>query len=837
MRHRRLAPILAMLLTVAPLPVASALAQPGCDPFTTTPEIDPAIPTLAFPFGSQEVTVAESNAYLAAVDTAKSGADDRVITGLAAESVGGLDIPYAVVASETRIQDLAAELAKVDTLRDPQADDTAVAAAVATAPAVLWIAGNVHGGEESGADAALQVLYNLAARTDCVVDEILANAIVVILPIQNPDGREAETRRNLYGFDMNRDWFARTQPETDGKLEVIRQYPPMLFIDAHEFGLPNYFFPPNADPEYHETPDAAHDFINDLYSPAISAQFDAEGIKYFHGAPYDFFATIFGDTVPAVGFHAGGMTFEKENGDPIAVRTHEQFTSMWASLFAGASNRASVLQAWHDSFEDAYWQGVNGELDVNEVYEPKHQLYQDVPADIRVRNYFLLADEDRAYELDLLVRRLQRMDVEVRRTTADVTLDTFHPYGDGVVNDVPIPSGSYLVSMAQGQKHWIQAMLHEESWIPFDVTYDVSAWSNPLLMNLQGGWTGDVVSVASEVVAPVDEPAWDSAGAVPSVGLLENVRSTRGFEAAGQTRWLFNEVWNMPFDDVTPADVVAGLPGIDVLVVPDGFAGYLLQDLGAKGKKALRDWVNGGGRIVAWQGGAEVVVKAGVSTAKFAQSHTNMPGTLVRVSMDSSSPLATGVGDLDWVMYLDDRTMQPGLGDAIATIPGAGDPDFATSGLAIGVDTLAGTSVLADEAVGNGRVISFSIDPNFRGWTQGTHRLLWNAIVGPDPSAAAGLFAGSQARAAAEKAALDAAAKLPELGSAIRVRVAAKDAKATAQILGRRSTEVVRIDLGAETLFLIGNKKDLSNEEHPWFSLAIRELEHAGIDIRAASLP
>ena len=833
MRHRRLAPVLAVLLTVAPLPVATALAQPVCDPFATTPEIDPAIPTLAFPFGSQEVTVAESNAYLAAVDAAS----DRVITASAATSVGDLDIPYAVVGSETRMTDLAGALAMVDTLRDPLAGDTAVAAAVAAAPAVLWIAGNVHGGEESGADAALQVLYNLAARGDCVVDEILDNAIVVILPIQNPDGREAETRRNLYGFDMNRDWFARTQPETDGKLEVIRQYPPMLFIDAHEFGLPNYFFPPNADPEYHETPDAAHVFINDLYSPAIASQFDAEGIKYFHGAPYDFFATIFGDTVPAVGFHAGGMTFEKESGDPIAARTHEQFTSMWASLFAGASNRASVLQAWHESFEGAYWQGVNGELDENHVYEAKHELYQDVPADIRIRSYFLPADADREYELALLVRRLQRMDVEVRRTTQPLLLDSFHPYGDAVAHDVLIPAGSYWVPMAQAQKHWVQAMLHEESWIPFDVTYDVSAWSNPLLMNLQGGWTGDTVAVTSEVVAPVAEPAWDGAGTPPSVGLLENVRSTRGFEAAGQARWLFNEVWELPFTDVGPADVIAGLPGIDVLVVPDGFAGYLLQDLGAKGKKALRTWVNNGGRIVAWQGGAEVVVKAGISTAKFSGSHTNMPGTLVRVSLDSSSPLAAGVGDLDWVMYLDDRTMQPGLGDAVATIPGPGDPDFATSGLAIGVETLAGTSVLADEAVGNGRVVSFSIDPNFRGWTQGTHRLLWNAIVGPDASAAAGFFAGSQARAAAEKAALDAAAKLPELGSAIRVRVALKDAKATAQILQRRSSEVVRIDLGAETLFLVGNKKDLSNEEHPWFALAIRELENADIDIRAASLP
>jgi len=215
-----------------------------------------------------------------------------------------------------------------------------------------------------------------------------------------------------------------------------------------------------------------------------------------------------------------------------------------------------------------------------------------------------------------------------------------------------------------------------------------------------------------------------------------------------------------------------------------------------------------------------------------------MPGTLVRVSLDAASPLAAGVGSLDWVMYQDDRTMQPGLGSAIGTIPAVGNAAYATSGLAIGVDTLAGTSVLADEAVGAGRVISFSTDPNFRGWTQGMQRVLWNAIVGPDPAGnGPGLLAGSRERAAAEKAALDAAARLPDVGSAIRIRVARTDAAATARILQRRSSEVTRIDLGTETLFLVANKKDLSFEEHPWFGLAIRELFSAGIDVRAASVP
>ena len=48
-----------------------------------------------------------------------------------------------------------------------------------------------------------------------------------------------------------------------------------------------------------------------------------------------------------------------------------------------------------------------------------------------------------------------------------------------------LPAGTYWITLAQAQKHWIQSMLNEETWIPFDVTFDVTAWSNPLLMNLR----------------------------------------------------------------------------------------------------------------------------------------------------------------------------------------------------------------------------------------------------------------------------------------------------------------------------------------------------------------
>jgi hypothetical protein len=151
---------------------------------------------------------------------------------------------------------------------------------------------------------------------------------------------------------------------------------------------------------------------------------------------------------------------------------------------------------------------------------------------------------------------------------------------------------------------------------------------------------------------------------------------------------------------------------------------------------------------------------------------------------------------------------------------------------------LAGTAAVADEAVGTGRVVSFSFDPNFRAWTQGTQRLLWNAIVGLDPAGAGAVapLAGSKERTAAEKAAQDAAAAVVEFGSAIRIRVRAADAAATAKILNRHGAEVAGIDLGGEVLFLVANRKDLSFEEHPYFGTVVRELDKAGIDVLAANL-
>ena len=40
--------------------------------------------------------------------------------------------------------------------------------------------------------------------------------------------------------------------------------------------------------------------------------------------------------------------------------------------------------------------------------------------------------------------------------------------------------------MAQGQKHWIQAILGEDPYLPFPYNYDVTTWSYPLTRGIAG---------------------------------------------------------------------------------------------------------------------------------------------------------------------------------------------------------------------------------------------------------------------------------------------------------------------------------------------------------------
>ena len=96
-------------------------------------------------------------------------------------------------------------------------------------------------------------------------------------------------RSNHYLFDMNRDWFAQTQPETRGRITLAREYWPHVTVDLHEQGGDNtYYFAPPADPlNPHITKSQVAAF--ELFGRANAARFDQRGWPYFIREVYDSF--------------------------------------------------------------------------------------------------------------------------------------------------------------------------------------------------------------------------------------------------------------------------------------------------------------------------------------------------------------------------------------------------------------------------------------------------------------------------------------------------------------------------------------------------------------------
>ena len=833
-----LAALTAALLPAAPV-AAAAPAPPACDPVRTPPALAGTVPTssevIGFPLGERDVTVAESDAYLRAV----AEASPRVVAGTAAVSWQGRPLRYAIVGKPGSVTPAGLARIRLQTalLRDPRTPRAVAEHLARTTPAILWVAGNVHGGEESGTDAALRVLYELADRTDCAADQILDNALVVLLPTQNPDGREADTRRNAYGFDLNRDWFARTQPETDGKLQLLRRYPPVMFIDAHEMGRESFFFPPNADPIYHEITDESVDWINNLYGAAVAAEFTRQGIPFFNRDVYDLFYMGYGDTVPSTGFTAAGMTFEKASGDPTPRRVYEQYLTQWVSLSYGAANADGILARWHHAWVEADAQGRAGRLEPNEIVNPGNELVTQVP-DRPLRHWFVRADDPaKRREVRALVRRLQRMDVKVYRLRHPLAVPDYKAYGRAPRAAV-LPAGTYWVPMAQAQKHWVQAMLNEDTYTPFPYFYDVTGWSNPLLFNLRGGNSGAVLHPAASRVAPVRDPARPRPPAhAPSLALYQLDEGSSAIESAGWLRYLLDRVWRLPYREVDAAAIAAGgLDGTDVLLVPNGSDTDAAEALGAAGRQALAAWVAGGGRYIGWQGGTRLAAALGITTATLAEPTSDIPGSLLRVRVDRDSPLGKDVGPFAWAFYAYDLVMRASDPAQVAVAyPPAGDPDFFVSGFAAGEEELGGTAAVIDEPVGDGRAVLFSFEPNFRAFTDGTQRLLRNAVLGRDPAGTAG-GANAAERAPEVAAARAAAGRLSDLQRPLRVTVAAAGAAATERLLRGYGARFETRRSGGQVHFLVANPRGLSADEHPFAADLARRLREQRVPVRAFSV-
>ncbi len=495
-------------MRIAALLLASALLLGAQTKFEMWPgaTYDPAVPTpkkvLGYDFGDRVSSHANIVKYMNALAAAEP---NRIKVFEYGKTWEGRELIYAVIGSEANIKRLPEIRAAMERLHDPRKTPPAEAQRlIANMPAILWLAYSVHGNEISGSDAALVTAYHLlASRNDKAVSDALANALTIIVPLQNPDGRNrfihdyevseglepdanplaaehSESwpggRTNHYYFDLNRDWLGITQPETIGHVKALREWNPQVFIDLHEMGTDaTYYFTPESDPYNPYLTKEQHD---DLYwfGKNNAKYFDQFGFRYFTRENYDAFYPGYGASWP---FYIGGLAMTYENGSTrgLIVRKTDDVTVTY---------RETVRRHFVTSISSCEVVAHNREKLLDMLYRYQTSALEDAAKD--PLKEFVLPRIGNTSAVDKLAQLMALQGVEVNRAGAAFN-----------VSGKEYPAGSYAISLAQPERRLIRDVLDpqvsmDEAFLKGEEQrrrerqrseiYDVTAWSLPLQFNV-----------------------------------------------------------------------------------------------------------------------------------------------------------------------------------------------------------------------------------------------------------------------------------------------------------------------------------------------------------------
>src|SRR5512143_521389 len=860
---------------LATLTLAAALAVPS--PVAAETRYDSRIPTLKAVVGHDlgaEITSPEQiAAYLKALAEA---APDRARVVEYAKSEEGRPLHVLVIGSPERMARLDEVKKGLRALADPRGLAPQEAdRLVKELPAVVWLMHAVHGNEISSADAALALAHHLlAAQGDEGADVVRREAIVLIDPLENPDGRarflatnalgqaaspdpepaSAEHdegwpggRSNHYLFDMNRDWFAQSQPETRGRIRFFLEWYPHVAVDLHEMGGDStYFFAPPARPLNPHFTRAQQDWF-ETFGRAIARRFDAAGQAYFVREVFDSFYPGYGETWPltqgSIGMtfepaSARGLVFRREDDTTLTYRdgVHNHFRAALATVETAARGREKLLRDFLEFRRSAIADGETG----------------------AVREYVLVAGADRA-RLDRLADLLAGQGIEMRVAPGELRS-----------GQRTFPAGSIVVPLAQPASRLVRNLLDprvsmDEAFVKEqerrrkkrlpDQMYDVecagvasltgetrpftpeSEAPDPPLPAAKVAWllpwgsgtaaavveavqTGLKVRVAeaglrlggrafpagTAIVRVAENPAdvRETLGRIVHRHRAEAVAEDSGYPeegvslgsgrvrlvkrprvllawdrptqstSAGWARWVLERRYGQPVTAVRVSSLRrVDLTRYDVLVLPAGDYGQALRE---DAVKRIRDWVSAGGTLVAlgeasrWltrdrvglldtktelrNGRPEEEPSEGEEKGEKARPKEKeekpgpselekaiqpererpdaVPGALLRVTLDTEHWLAAGTDGVVHAIVESRRVFTP-----LKLDKGTNVGVYARKDEVVGSgfvwddvrDLLAQKAFLMDEPIGEGHVVAFAEDPNYRGYAEATELLFMNAVL------------------------------------------------------------------------------------------------------------
>jgi hypothetical protein len=410
-----------------------------------------------------------------------------------------------------RLDEIQADITKLADARG--INDRKANSIIENLPAIAWMAYSIHGNETSGADAAITAIYHLAASKEQDVAQMLDNMIVVIDPMMNPDGRARfaksleqyrgtapnvddqsllhrgdwpSGRTNHYFFDLNRDFFYLTQPETKGRVSLINRWRPQLMIDGHEMGSQStYLMGPPRDP------------LNANINPSLQkwaltfaedqgAAFDKKGWRYFTGEWFENWYPGYSNYSEYRGsmhilYEQSRMAEDGVRRPEGTVQTymesvHHQFVSTMANLRTLA-NHSQAMYA-------DYWQGRKQNVAHKGPYAE--------------RSFVILANKNTGRTEDF-VERLLAQDIEVFVAQKSILVKNAVNHLGQTLATTEVPTGSLVIPNRQPEARLLAAIMEFDAAIKTEVLveerqknlrdgssvmYDATAWNLSMMYGL-----------------------------------------------------------------------------------------------------------------------------------------------------------------------------------------------------------------------------------------------------------------------------------------------------------------------------------------------------------------
>ena len=298
-------------------------------------------------------------------------ASKRVKVDIIGQSAGGRDL-YLVTLSDPETM---GRLGHYMALRKIMLEDPEKALEMIdqfdTFKVPIFINGSIHGNEYNGADAAMRLIETLAFDNSPETLEILANTILLINVVHNPDGRVLGTRANANGFDLNRDFITQSQPETRTVAKLIAEWNPMVLLDLHGYYYPMLIEPctPLHNPNYE------YDlFIKWALDEALAMEAELLAQTGFKAQiPFLDDADGWDDYGPnytpmyAMYHGAYGHTLETAYQDERGVDAH--YWAVWGALKFASRNRVEMIRDQIEIFR-------RGFLDLPQMLIPDEILTQ-----------------------------------------------------------------------------------------------------------------------------------------------------------------------------------------------------------------------------------------------------------------------------------------------------------------------------------------------------------------------------------------------------------------------------------------------------------------------------